>query len=86
MFRIVREHYFNPITINYDEKSRSPLGFPIPTVLILDHTGQLATYSPITNEFQTSLPGLKKLPKAPLADLTAHCSKWYVTDRNKLVS
>ena len=35
-------------------------------MFILDHTGYFATYSPITKNFRTILPGLKKLPKAQI--------------------
>ena len=62
----ISKYYTEPLILHY-EKSQTVLGFPIPTVLVVDFTGNFASYSPITNELKNNLPKLDKLPKAPIS-------------------
>ena len=79
VFRISK-YYTDPIILRY-EKSNNVLGFPIPTVLIVDYTGYFATYSPITSEFRNDLPNgnskMEKLPKASISFGETVCQKFH---------
>ena len=54
-------YFKDPIVVPYQSPSYQTIGFPIPTILVIDHTGSFLTYSPVTNKLRRSLPGLDQL-------------------------
>ena len=51
----------DPINLPYQNPDHQTIGFPIPTILVIDHTGSFLTYSPFTNKSQQRLPELDQL-------------------------
>ena len=60
----VSGYYKDSIIVPYQNPDYNSFGFPMPTILVIDHTGSFLTYSPTNNRLERTLPGLNHLPSA----------------------